>query len=212
MRDEQYYIQRIDELESELSRMKREVRLAEVRRRVTPHFLFNSISVSIGLVTQEPSTAMRFLNLLAKMYRYLLKYGGQQYVSIERELELMTQYYELMNLRHFECLRLDVSDKMRRLSGYVLPPLSLQGILENAIKHNVHTQETPLTVKFDTDGEYIIVSNKIAPLTSETESFHIGMENINETMRLLFDKQIDVVNDGDTFTVKIPLIKTKTQK
>ncbi len=212
MRDEQYYIQRIDELESELSRIKREVRLAEVRRRVTPHFLFNSISVSIGLVTQEPSTAVRFLNLLAKMYRYLLKYGGQQYVSIERELELMTQYYELMNLRHFECLRLDISDKIRRLSGYVLPPLSLQGILENAIKHNVHTQETPLTVKFDTDGEYIIVSNKIAPLTSETESFHIGMENINETMRLLFDKQIDVINDGSTFTVKIPLIKTKTQK
>ncbi|MCM1078765.1 MAG: histidine kinase [Bacteroidales bacterium] len=198
---------RISVLESECEAMRREIRLTKLRRQVTPHFLFNSISVAVCLITESPKLAIKFLRHLASMYRYLLKYGNEYSVPVETELEMLRQYYELMSLRHVGCLLLHVSDKASRLHGHPLPPLALQGLLENAIKHNIHTEDCPLSVTIDTDGDFLTVSNAVVPLLSDTETTHTGLAYMNETMKLLFGKEIETVNDGKTFTVRIPLVK-----
>lgn len=193
-------------LQKENESLKREIQLVKLRRQVTPHFLFNSISVTVSLVAQSPKTAMKFLRHLAQMYRYLLNYGNEYHVPIEQEMEILMQYYELMRLRHVNCITMEVSRSAKRLKHHPLPPLALQGLLENAIKHNVHTEEKPLHVVIAVEDGMVVVSNRRAPLISDSSSTHKGLAYINETMRLLFSREIEIVKTEDTFTVKIPLL------
>lgn len=196
-----------DEKDKEIDRLRRDLRLMKLRRQVTPHFLFNSLSVAVSLVITSPKEAVTFLRRIAEMYRYLLYYGDEYTVPIEKELAMMRQYFELMSTRHVDCLELHVSREVRRLKGYPLPPLALQGLVENAIKHNVHTPEKKLKINFSTDGEWLIVTNNRLPLLSEGESTHMGLIYMDETMLLLFNRNIEVDSDDKYFRVKLPLIK-----
>ena len=200
------YESRIAELEEQLRQAQREIRLTKLRRQVTPHFLFNSISVAVSLIMQSPKTAVKFLRHVAQMYRYLLMYGNEYSVPIKQELEMVQQYYDLMSLRHVGTIQLHISPEVKRLRKHPLPPLALQGLLENAIKHNAHTPDNPLVVKIEKQDGYLLISNRIVPLASPNESTHMGLAYINETMQLLFGREIIIKNDGETFTVKLPLI------
>ena len=193
--------------EETIESLQRELRLMKLRRQVTPHFLFNCLSVATSLVLTRPKTAVKFLRGVAEMYRYLLRFGDEYTVPVEQEVTMMKQYFGLMSLRHVGCLRLHISPSVKKLKGYPLPPLCLQGLVENAIKHNAHTPEKPLTIKVDTDGEWLSVSNDIQPLTSaNAPSTHLGLSYMDETMMLLFDKHINVNKSENIFEVKLPLI------
>ena len=200
-------IARIKELEQENESLKKEVQLTKLRRKVTPHFLFNSLSVAMGLVMQDRKTAVAFLRDLAKMYRYLLSYGNEYAVPIEQEVEMMEQYFGLMSLRHVDSIRLNITPEVRKAKGYGIPPLSLQGLLENAIRHNAHSKKQPLDVTLDVRDGYLIMQNNIMPLVAVGESTKMGLAYITESVRLLYDREIKIENDGNTFTVMIPLVK-----
>lgn len=191
----------------EIEVLRRELRLMKLRRQVTPHFLFNCLSVAVSLVLTRPKTAVKFLHGVAEMYRYLLRFGDEYTVPVEQEVAMMRQYFGLMSLRHVGCLRLHVSPVVRRLRGNPLPPLCLQGLVENAIKHNAHTPERPLTIKVDTDGDWLTVSNNLQPLVSSAvTSTHLGLTYMDETMRLLFNRGIETDDGGGRFTVRLPLV------
>ena len=196
----------IEFLEKKIEELQRELQLNKLRRQVTPHFLFNSISVAVSLVLQSPKTAVTFLRHLAEMYRYLLNYGNELYVPVEKEMEMVKKYYELMSLRHVNCIFLEISTKAKRLKKHPMPPLALQGLLENAIKHNIHTTDNPLHITIDCDSNYLSISNKLMPLLSDTTSTQTGHAYMAQTMQLLFKKDIIIKNDGNIFTVKIPLV------
>ena len=200
-------IARIKELEQENESLRKEVQLTKLRRKVTPHFLFNSLSVAMGLVMQDRKTAVAFLRDLAKMYRYLLSYGNEYAVPIEQEVEMMEQYFGLMSLRHVDSIRLNITPEVRKAKGYGIPPLSLQGLLENAIRHNAHSKKQPLNVTLDVRDGYLIMQNNIMPLVAVGESTKMGLAYITESVRLLYNQDIKVENDGNTFTVMIPLVK-----
>lgn len=191
----------------EIEALRRELRLMKLRRQVTPHFLFNCLSVAVSLVLTRPKTAVKFLHGVAEMYRYLLRFGDEYTVPVEQEVAMMRQYFGLMSLRHVGCLRLHVSPRVRQLRSYPLPPLCLQGLVENAIKHNAHTPERPLTITVDTDGDWLTVSNNLQPLVSSAAaSTHLGLTYMDETMRLLFGKGIEVDAGSGRFTVRLPLV------
>lgn len=200
-------IARIKELEQENESLRKEVQLTKLRRKVTPHFLFNSLSVAMGLVMQDRKTAVAFLRDLAKMYRYLLSYGNEYAVPIEQEVEMMEQYFGLMSLRHVDSIRLNITPEVRKAKGYGIPPLSLQGLLENAIRHNAHSKKQPLDVTLDVRDGYLIMQNNIMPLVAVGESTKMGLAYITESVRLLYDREIKIENNGETFTVMIPLVK-----
>lgn len=183
-----------------------ELKLMSLRRQVTPHFLFNSLSVAMSLALQSPRTAVKFLRHLALMYRYLLRYGNEYYVPVEKEVEMMQQYYELMSIRHVDSIRLSVSPEIETLRGYPMPPLTLQGLLENAIKHNTHTKDRPLDVRLYANDNWLCMENNIVPLVVRTESTKMGLAYISEAMMLLFGKGIEIHNDGKTFRVLLPLV------
>lgn len=195
-----------DDKDREIEELRRDLRLMKLRRQVTPHFLFNSLSVAVSLVITSPNEAVAFLRRIAEMYRYLLNYGDEYTVPIEKELVMMRQYFDLMSTRHVDCLELHVSREVRRLKGYPLPPLALQGLVENAIKHNVHTPEKRLKINLSTDGDWLIVSNNRLPLVSDGGSTHMGLAYMDETMLLLFHRNIRVESDDKHFTVRLPLI------
>jgi LytS/YehU family sensor histidine kinase len=200
-------IARINELEQENENLKKEVQVTKLRRRVTPHFLFNSLSVAMGLVMQDRKTAVAFLRDLVKMYRYLLSYGNEYAVPIEQEVEMMEQYFGLMSLRHVDSIRLNITPEVRKTKGYGIPPLSLQGLLENAIRHNAHSKKQPLNVTLDVRDGYLIMQNNIMPLVAVGESTKMGLAYITESVRLLYDREIKIENNGETFTVMIPLVQ-----
>ena len=195
-----------DDKDREIEELRRDLRLMKLRRQVTPHFLFNSLSVAVSLVITSPKEAVAFLRRIAEMYRYLLNYGDEYTVPIEKELVMMRQYFDLMSTRHVDCLELHVSREVRRLKGYPLPPRALQGLVENAIKHNVHTPEKRLKINLSTDGDWLIVSNNRLPLVSDGGSTHMGLAYMDETMLLLFHRNIRVESDDKHFTVRLPLI------
>lgn len=188
----------------------RELRLMSLRRQVTPHFLFNSLSVAIGLVTQSPRMAIKFLRHMAVMYRYLLSYGNTYYVPIEQELEMMQQYYVLMSIRHVDSIHLNISPEVLELKGCPVPPLAMQGLLENAIKHNTHTKDKPLDVRLFVEDGWLCIENNIVPLLVKKESTKMGLAYIKETMLLMFDRDIAVDNNGRSFIVRIPLLYEHT--
>ena len=188
----------------------RELQLLSVRRQATPHFLFNSISVAISLVMQEPKTAVTFLRQVANMYRYLLYYGNEYAVPIEQELEMVLQYFDLMCLRYVGSLKLSIDEEVTHLKSHLIPPLTLQGLMENAIKHNAHSPSHPLEIHLSVescaDGNYLCVSNPISPVVSESNSTKRGLEYMNQSLRLLYKKELKIFNDGKTFIVKMPLL------
>jgi LytS/YehU family sensor histidine kinase len=156
---------------------------------------------------QDRKTAVAFLRDLAKMYRYLLSYGNEYAVPIEQEVEMMEQYFGLMSLRHVDSIRLNITPEVRKAKGYGIQPLSLQGLLENAIRHNAHSKKQPLNVTLDVRDGYLIMQNNIMPLVAVGESTKMGLAYITESVRLLYDREIKIENNGETFTVMIPLVK-----
>ncbi len=200
-------IARIKELEQENESLRKEVQLTKLRRKVTPHFLFNSLSVAMVLEMPDRKPAVAFLRDLARMDRYLLSYGNEYAVPIEQQVEMMEQYYGLMRLRHVDSIRLNITPEVRKAKGYGIPPLSLQGLLENAIRHNAHSKKQPLDVTLDVRDGYLIMQNNIMPLVAVGESTKMGLAYITESVRLLYNQEIKIENDGNTFTVMIPLVK-----
>lgn len=211
--DENHYLcSTMQKKYEEMSREEliRELQLTTLRRQVTPHFLFNSLSVAVSLVAKSPKVGVKFLRKLAQMYRYLLRYGNEYTVPIESELELLNWYYESMSIRHVNSIKLDISPEVKKLKKHPLPPLSLQGLLENAIKHNVHTEQNPLEVRlYVEEKRFLVMENNFVPLVSQVESTKKGLTYMNETIKLLYDKEIQVINDNETFKVLIPLIKQR---
>ena len=202
MTDKEY----IQKLEQENATLRREVRLVKLRRQVTPHFLFNSLSVSMSLITKDSKMAMKFLRHVAAMYRYLLSFGNEYHVPIEQELKMLHQYYELMSIRHVGSIVLEESPDVQRLKGHPLPPLAMQGLLENAIKHNAHSPDHPLKIMLTVEEGYLCVRNNLSPLVSPASSTKMGLAYMNDTMKLMFDREIKIEKDDASFTVKLPLI------
>lgn len=184
----------------------RELRLMSLRRQVTPHFLFNSLSVAMSLVMQSPQLALKFLRHMSSLYRYLLRYGNHYYVPVELDLVMMMRYHELMSIRHGNSIQLTIAPEVAQLKGNPVPPLAMQGLLENAIRHNIHSKEVPLDVRLYVEDGYLCMSNNIVPLLVKHESTNIGLTYISESMSLLYRKDIIVSNDIKTFTVKLPLM------
>lgn len=174
-----------------------------LKAQIDPHFLFNCLNTLSSLIVSDQQGALRFTALFAKMYRKLLEYGDQQLVSLEKELEFIDTYLFLQKTRFGEHLNIqkDIPD-----TRYSLPPFSLQLLVENAIKHNVISEENPLEITIKSGVDTLEVSNKINFRPSGEFSTGIGLTNLNQRYQLLLSKGIVCTADGGVFKVVIPLI------
>ncbi|ADB38791.1 sensor histidine kinase [Spirosoma linguale] len=192
----------------ELRRAKLEMQLNSLKGQVQPHFLFNSLNSLQALVkAQETDKAVRFIGDLAQVYRYLLQSNEQTLISLDDELTFTHAYLGLLKTRFDEGLQLEVAiDPAYR--SYRLPPLTLQLLVENAVKHNIVSASRPLTIRLYSNGhQTLVVENNLQRRPrSDVASDKKGLLTISQKYRLLGQPDIDIQETEQAFMVTVPLI------
>jgi len=192
----------VDQLDKELSQAELQVLTNEM----DPHFLFNSLNTLNHLILNEPKQAHLFNNRLAQVYKYFLINKNKELIPLEDELEFIESYFFLLQIRHDNKLQLQttVDEKSAKV---MIPPCSLQILVENAIKHNEFTAANPLLIKVSVNDHYLQVSNNIKPKLYAVNSTGIGLRNLSARYKLLFKKDITIATTRENFIVKLPLIR-----
>lgn len=187
--------------EEKLKNETLKTRFESLRNQVNPHFLFNSLNVLSGLVYEDQSKAVDFIRKMSDVYRYVLDKRDQEVVPMEDELRFFNNYAYLQKIRFGDNLNVQVMGE----SQGMLPPVALQLLLENAIKHNVVSEAKPLTVNVMISEKSITVSNNIQEKLSK-DSTGIGLNNLRDRYNYLSDQSIKVEQDEKTFKVTIPIL------
>ncbi len=193
-------------LETEtLKRQNIESQYSALINQVNPHFLFNSLNVLSFLVTSNPPKAQEFISRFSWIYRYVLDVKDKSLVSLDQELEFLNAYLFLQKLRYDEKLdfRIDIAAQVAEV---YIPPLSLQIIIENAIKHNEISKLHPLMIEIKVDREFLEVKNKFKSRKDKEPSTGFGLENLYARYANFTDIKPHFGLVGDEFIAKIPLL------
>jgi LytS/YehU family sensor histidine kinase len=180
---------------------------SSLRNQVNPHFLFNSLNALTHLVNQNPDQAVKFIKQLSEVYRYVLETRDQELVSLSEEIQFLTSYMYLQQIRFGEKLQLimELGEQQGRVA-----PLALQMLMENAIKHNIVSEEHPLRIRVYRQEDYLVVeNNRQQKKTLAEESSGVGLENIRKRYEFLSALPMKVEEQPDSFKVFIPMIATK---
>lgn len=181
-----------------------------LRNQVNPHFLFNSFNVLSSLVYKDQDLAARFIGQLSKVYRYVLEVQDEKVVPLEKELEVLDAYLFLLKIRFQEALQVDM--RLTPREGYVILPLTLQMLTENAIKHNIASKRQPLKLTFYfRDNTHICVKNTLQLRAGQQDSLGIGLPNIKARYQYLGPENVEVEQAEEYFSVAIPLIELKEE-
>jgi LytS/YehU family sensor histidine kinase len=178
--------------------------LIALQQQLSPHFLFNSLS-TLKTIAHDSETK-KFVLQLSHVYRYMLNINEKQVTSVSDELSFLNSYLYILNQRFESSLRVFIHIP-NEFMEYLIPPLSLQLLVENAIKHNALSPEQPLEIRIEVSaGQEIVVTNNYRPKKVPVDSTGMGLQNINDRFKLLFNKPVEVNKTDKAFTVKIPLI------
>lgn len=181
-------------------------RFEALRNQVNPHFLFNSLNALSSLVHEDADLAESFILKLTKIYRYVLDLQDQNLIRLEEELRFIDNYLFLQQIRFGNNLRL-YSQIDARVLNLSVPPLSLQLLVENAIKHNVISAENPLTIELMVEGEDILlVKNNLQKRMKKLESTGIGQENLKARYTMLSERAPEFKEENDYYFARIPLL------
>jgi sensor histidine kinase YesM len=182
-----------------------------LKNQVNPHFLFNSLNTLITIIPEDPQTAVAFVQKLANVYRYVLQSKDKEIVTLAEEMQVAEAYVFLLKTRFGDNLQVNITINQQMMKLY-LAPLTIQMLLENAVKHNIVSSEKPLLIDIFTEqGEKIIVKNVIQhkQFTEHTDSTHTGLANIVQRYRLLSEKKVEILTTHSTFTVVLPLLTVR---
>ncbi|MGY0407294.1 MAG: 2TM domain-containing protein [Polaribacter sp.] len=176
-----------------------------LKNQLDPHFLFNSLNVLTSLIGENPHQAEKFTTKLAKVYRYVLEQRNKDLVPIEEELKFAKTYMELLEMRFEDALKFNIPDAISN-TDFKIVPLSLQLLLENAVKHNVVSSTKPLTINIYEQGRYLIIENNINPKEAIGKSTKVGLQNIADRYGLITPKKVKIENNNKTFKVSLPTL------
>lgn len=204
-----YYMHQLNKAEQREEQLKRqnvESQMEILKNQVKPHFLFNSLNTVISIIPDEPDKAIDYVQRLSKVYRYILEIKDRKLIPIHEELSCIKDYVFMLKIRFEENLVFDLDEKALNTNQHVVP-LSLQLLVENAIKHNIISNKKPLKISIHKGKNgSLLVSNNLQPKLQKMPSTGTGLSNIKERYQLLTDKQVDIIQTQDNFTVSIPLI------
>lgn len=178
-----------------------------LKNQVSPHFLFNNFSVLTSLVETNQELSVKFINQLSKVYRYILEQSDFDSIKLGAEIEFLQTYMFLLKIRFEDKLKLEIDIPDLALSRYSIVPLTLQLLVENAVKHNQMSTDNALTIKIYVDDQYLVISNSIQPRELAEPSTKLGLKNIVDRYKLLINAPVLVTNDQKQFIVRLPLIQ-----
>ncbi|MBQ6956539.1 MAG: histidine kinase [Bacteroidales bacterium] len=180
------------------------VRYEALENQLDPHFLFNSLNTLSGLIGSDDNKAKKYLQQLASSYRYIMQ--SRHLVDLDQELQFVKSYCEMIQIRYGENITF-VRDINPDVLHYQIIPISIQLLIENALKHNTVSSRHPLTVTLSTtDHNTFRVSNPIQPKQENTSGMGLGLANLAKRYSLLCDKEIDISKNNGIFSVEVPVI------
>ena len=203
-------IERQYDLEIQNERLLRNQDLARYQalvNQINPHFLFNSLNVLSLLVYKDPRIAERFIEELSKIYRYILELNDAYVIPLKKELDFIESYIYLQKLRYEENLHFESKIEAEALNK-MLPPLTLELLVENAIKHNVIAPDNPLYIELSIVDDELVVTNNLQPrMDNHKTSLSIGIKNLKAKYEMLESKPPQFYAQNGTYIAKIPLFE-----
>lgn len=175
-----------------------------LKSQLNPHMFFNSLNTLSLLVEKDEAAAQQYIQELSKVLRYTLQRNGDKGISLKQEMNFVTAYIYLLKMRYEDnlCFDFRIDD---RLDTYELPPMAVQLLIENAVKHNEISSRNPLTISVYTEGENLVVSNPVQEKRGINKGTGIGLSNLMKRYELLYKKEIQIMRN-ETFRVILPLI------
>lgn len=203
-----YFIDRWKDSIVEAERLEKEksqVQFDNLKNQLNPHFLFNALTSLNSLIFENQQLASEFLQQLSKVYRYLLQNKEKNFVLLTTELEFIAHYVRLLETRFEGALKIsfNISEEAKEKA---IVPVTLQILIENAIKHNVVDKDKKLTIEILTVGDYLVVSNNLQSRKKVETSNKQGLDNLKSLYQFLTDRPVVIEPTPDRFYVKIPLI------
>ncbi len=198
------------EVVDESDQLKREnlqSQLEGLKGQVNPHFLFNSLNSLSSLISDDSEKAEKFLDEMSKVYRYLLRTNEDGLTSLESEMQFIQSYFHLLKTRYGDGLEMETRIN-EKYHCYQIPPLTLQMLVENAVKHNMILKDSPLQILImTTNSGKLVVTNNLQRKDRMVSSNKVGLTNIVKKYRLMKKEEISVRDDGKEFAVVVPLIQ-----
>ncbi|HVO72945.1 MAG TPA: histidine kinase [Ignavibacteriaceae bacterium] len=182
-------------------------RYQTLKSQVNPHFLFNSFNTLSELIYSDPGKADNYLQKLSGIYRHVLENGEKDLISLDDELKFVRQYFDLQKERESDKISLSIDAE--DVKGYKIMPVSLQLLVENALKHNSMSYEKPLKIKITMQDDYIVVSNNIQRKNIFENSTRKGLQNLSERSKLILKKELIIIENNDMFIVKLPVSRAE---
>jgi two-component system, LytTR family, sensor kinase len=207
--ESRYFMSELRKSVEEKEILKREslkAQLNALKTQVNPHFLFNNLNTLSSIIPENPELAVNFVQQLSKVYRHILEVKDEQSILLKDELDVMKAYAFLLQTRFGDNLDITIKVPEEKLQQRIVP-LSLQILMENAIKHNIVSSEKPLKIDVFAENGKLVVSNNLQKKNQVNESTGIGLDNIRNRCKLLGTGQVEVTENGTNFTVSIPLIE-----
>jgi LytS/YehU family sensor histidine kinase len=200
-----YQLKQTVEEREMLKRESLKAQLDALKTQVNPHFLFNNLNTLSALIPENPKQAINFVQQLSKVYRHILEVRDEQSISLNEELEVMKAYAFLLKTRFGNNLEIKIEIPAEKMISHIVP-LSLQILMENAIKHNIVSSEKPLHIEVSTISGRLVVSNTLQRKNQLSESTGIGLDNIRNRYKLLSNRLVEVKQNNSNFIVSIPLL------
>lgn len=191
----------------QLERARAEAELEALKNQIDPHFIFNSLNTLSHLIEENPVRAKLFNDNLADVYRYILQNKARGLVLLKEEMEFLESYFCLLQIRFEKAVHLELNIDKEQLDQYLIPPISLQILAENAIKHNEFSADTPLIFEVSMKNDELVVHNQVRKKTLRKTSSKIGLQNLQERYKLTTNREIRVQEEEKDFTVNLPVLK-----
>lgn len=200
---------RLIEIEkNKLERLSAQQKLDTLKNQVNPHFLFNSLNTLVTIIPEEPKLAVKFVQELSKSYRSILEVRDEKLITIDMELNALRSYIYLLETRFKG--KIDILDNIdENIKHHFIIPLSLQILIENAVKHNITSKAKPLKVEIRNTEEHVIVENNLQKKDQQYSSTKLGLANIKSRYQLLADADIEIIEESAVFRVMLPIIKNR---
>ena len=189
----------------QMSLAKTQAELTILKNQIDPHFIFNSLNTLSYLISSNTTNAKLYNDTLAKVYQYILRNNEKDLVLLREEIEFISNYFYLLRIRFEDAINMSIEINDLEAEDLLIPPISLQTLVENAIKHNEFDENNPLAITVSISLNHVVVSNPIKYKSYLQPTSKIGLSNLNNRYRLITHKSITIDND-QFFTVKLPII------
>ncbi len=176
-----------------------------LKNQLDPHFLFNSLNVLTSLIEENPDQAQKFTTSLSKVYRYVLEQKNKDLVAVDEELKFARTYVRLLKMRFEDSMVVDIPENCSDPEAKIVP-LSLQLLLENAVKHNVVSESKPLHLSVHEENGMLVVKNNLQAKQVVKKSSGVGLTNIQQRFGILTDRRVEIHKTETDFSVKLPML------